>query len=76
LGNSVTKEYRWASSISPDFAQEVMEDIYLDMTDVEVYTDHIGIFAQSWDHHQKIVAQGQNNDPDLWQRRSTPITIS
>jgi hypothetical protein len=30
---------------SPDFAQEVMEDIYIDMKDIEVYIDDIGIFA-------------------------------
>ena len=43
---------------SPDFAQEVMEDMFGDMSkDVEVYIDNIGIFAQSWDHHQAIVSE-------------------
>jgi hypothetical protein len=42
---------------SPDFAQEVMEDIFRDMEDVEVYIDDIGIWAQSWQHHQKIVEE-------------------
>ena len=43
---------------SPDFAQEVMEDIFQDMNDdIEVYIDGIGIFAQSWKHHQKIVRE-------------------
>jgi hypothetical protein len=42
---------------SPDFAQEIMEDIFRDMEDVEVYIDDIGIFAQSWEHHQAIVAE-------------------
>jgi hypothetical protein len=33
---------------SPDFAQEVMEDIFWDMKDIEVYIEEdIGIFAQS-----------------------------
>jgi hypothetical protein len=32
---------------SPDFAQEVMEDIFRDMTDIKVYIDDIGIFANS-----------------------------
>jgi hypothetical protein len=41
---------------SPNFAQEVMEDIIWDMTDVEVYIDDIGIFTQSWEHHQTIVS--------------------
>ncbi len=42
---------------SPDFAQEVMEDIFCNMTDVKVYIDDIGIWAQSWEHHQKVVAE-------------------
>ena len=42
---------------SPDFAQEVMEDVFRDMADTEVYIDDIGIWAQSWQHHQKIVAE-------------------
>jgi hypothetical protein len=42
---------------SPDFAQEVMEDIFRDMLDVEVYINDIGIFAQSWEHHQIIVSE-------------------
>jgi hypothetical protein len=40
---------------SPDLAQEVMEDIFCDMKDVEVYINDIGIWAQSWEHHQDIV---------------------
>jgi hypothetical protein len=42
---------------SPNFAQEVMEDIFQDMENIEVYIDDIGIFAQSWIHHQKIVTE-------------------
>jgi hypothetical protein len=41
----------------PDFAQVVMEDIFRDMEDIEVYIDDIGIFAQSWIHHQKIITE-------------------
>ncbi len=39
---------------SPDFGQEVMESIFLDMDDVEVYIDDIGIFANSEDHSLRI----------------------
>jgi uncharacterized protein YeeX (DUF496 family) len=36
---------------SPDFAHEVMEDIFRDMSkDIEVYIDDIGIFANSEEH--------------------------
>jgi hypothetical protein len=42
---------------SPDFAQEVMEDIFWHLSDIEVYIDDIGIWAQSWEHHQRVVAE-------------------
>jgi hypothetical protein len=32
---------------SPDFAQEVMENIFRDVSEVEVYIDDIGIFLDS-----------------------------
>jgi hypothetical protein len=32
---------------SPDFLQEVMENVFRDMEDIEVYIDDIGIFANS-----------------------------
>jgi hypothetical protein len=34
-----------------------MEDIFCDMADVKNYIYDIGIFAQSWEHHQIIVAE-------------------
>jgi hypothetical protein len=42
---------------SPDFAQEVMEHIFHDIKDTEVYIDEIGIWAKSWEHHQLVVAE-------------------
>jgi hypothetical protein len=36
---------------SPDFAQEVMENIIRDVAEVEVYIDDIGFFSDSWEHH-------------------------
>jgi hypothetical protein len=36
---------------SPDFAQEVMENIFQDDEDAEVYIDNIGAFSHSWDDH-------------------------
>jgi len=37
---------------SPDYAQEVMENIFHDVTDAEVYIDDIfGAFSNSWEQH-------------------------
>ena len=36
---------------SPDYAQEVMENIFRDVTDAEVYIDDIGAFSNSWEQH-------------------------
>jgi hypothetical protein len=36
---------------SPDYAQEVMENIFNDVTDAEVYIDDIGAFSNSWEQH-------------------------
>ncbi len=36
---------------SPDYAQEVMENIFRDVEDTEVNIDIIGAFSQSWDDH-------------------------
>jgi hypothetical protein len=40
---------------SPDFAQEVMENIFRDVAEVEVYIDDIGIFSDSWEQHLAIL---------------------
>jgi hypothetical protein len=36
---------------SPDLAQEVIENIFRDVAEVEVYIDDIGIFSDSWEQH-------------------------
>ena len=40
---------------SPDYAQEVMENIFHDVEDAEVYIDYIGAFSHSWDDHMALL---------------------
>ena len=36
---------------SPDVAQEIMEDLFRDMEEVDVYIDDVGIFSNTWEDH-------------------------
>ena len=40
---------------SPDFAQEMMENIFCDVEDAKVYIDDIGAFSNTWDHHINLL---------------------
>ncbi len=40
---------------SPDFAQEVMENIFRDVAEVDIYIDDIGIFSDSWEQHLTVL---------------------
>jgi hypothetical protein len=39
----------------PDIAQKVMENIFRDVAEVEVYKDDVGIFSDSWEQHLAIL---------------------
>ena len=40
---------------SPDFAQEVMENIFRDLKGTDVYIDNVGAFSNDWEHHIKLI---------------------
>ena len=40
---------------SPDFAQEVMENIFHNVTDADVYIDDVGAFSNSWKSHMTVL---------------------
>ncbi len=42
---------------SPDFAQEVMENIFQEVEDAEVYIDDIGAFSNSWEEHMALLSK-------------------
>jgi Reverse transcriptase (RNA-dependent DNA polymerase) len=50
---------------SPDFVQEVMEDVLHDIKETEVYIDDIGCFNSSWQQHlqtlEKVLQRLQDN---------------
>jgi hypothetical protein len=43
--------------MSPDIAQDIMEEIFQDMAEVDVYIDDIGIWSDDWETHQKSIAK-------------------
>jgi hypothetical protein len=42
---------------SPDYAQELMENIFCDGTDAEVYINDIGAFSNSWEEHMTLIGK-------------------
>ena len=40
---------------SPDFAQEVMEGIFSDLDDTDVYIDDVGVFSKNWDDYVNLL---------------------
>ena len=40
---------------SPDFAQEVMENIFRQLEDTDIYIDDVGAFSKSWTAHIKLL---------------------
>ena len=40
---------------SPNFAQEIMEDVLRDIKDIDVYIDKVGCFSKSWDDHLTLL---------------------
>ncbi len=41
---------------SPDFAQEVMENIFREVEDADVYIDDIGAFSDSWEEYMALLS--------------------
>jgi hypothetical protein len=60
FGNYTYNRLPMGVSQSPDIAQEIMEDIFRQFEEVDVYIDDIGVFSQQWQSHcaslQKILA--------------------
>ncbi len=40
---------------APDFAQQVVEEVLLDVKDTIVYLGNMGTFSFSWKHHMLIL---------------------
>jgi hypothetical protein len=53
---------------SLDYAQEVMENIFRDFEDAEVYIDYIGALSYSWDDHMALLCTILTKFQDNWFR--------
>ncbi len=42
---------------SPDYAQEVMENIFCDVANAEEYIDDISAFSNSWEDHVSLISK-------------------
>jgi hypothetical protein len=42
---------------SPDYAQKIMENIFHDVNDAEVYINDIGAFSNSWEEHMTLISK-------------------
>jgi hypothetical protein len=42
---------------STDFAQGVMENIFCDVNNAEVYIDDIGAFSNSWEENMALISK-------------------
>jgi len=40
---------------SPDFAQEVMENVLRDINNSDVCLDDVGAFSDTWEHHMDLL---------------------
>ena len=48
-------KYERLLKCSPDFAQEVMENVLRDIEDADCYIDDVGCFSNSWDKHLELL---------------------
>jgi hypothetical protein len=51
---------------SPDYAQEVMENIFRDVKDSEIYIFNIGAFSHLWDDHIALLRTILTKLQDNW----------
>ncbi len=51
---------------SPDFAQEVMENIFRDISETEIYIDDIGVFTNSWEEPHESASHSTTETTREW----------
>jgi transposase InsO family protein len=53
-------------SFSPDTAQQIMEDLFRDIDEVDCYIDDVGVFNNSWNEHlqtlERVLQRLQDNN--------------
>jgi len=51
---------------SPDICQELMENIFRDIEDSDVFIDDIGVFSKCWKITPQTLTQNSNSITRLW----------
>jgi hypothetical protein len=52
FGNYKYNRLPMGVSQAPEILQEIMEDLFLNFNEVDIYMDNIGVFSQDWDTHR------------------------
>jgi hypothetical protein len=45
-------------TVAPDFAQEIMDNIFRELPEVDVYLDDVGVFTSDWPSHLTTFCHG------------------
>ena len=66
FGNCRCNRLPMGVSMSPDVAQEIMEDLFRALEQADIYIDDVGVFDNSWSSHllslEQVLTMLQDNN--------------
>jgi cleavage and polyadenylation specificity factor subunit 1 len=57
FGNCKYNRLPMGVSQAPDISQEIMEDLFRNFNEVDVYMDDVGVFSQDWETHRASLSR-------------------